>query len=142
MGRKALADNVKQLQGTLQKCRQNPETLSPRAVGVWNKVVPMLEKYGVLSEFDQMAVQNLCETYAEWLTLNEYITYELKGKSSFEVYTREGAITYRPYPEISQRAEVSKRLQSLLSDFGLTPAARSKVNTITKDKKEDPWKDL
>lgn len=155
MGRKALADNIKLMQGTLQKCRQNenapkvtpdlpemPETLSERAVSVWGKIAPMLNQYGVVSSFDQIAIENLCETYAEWLHLNDYINNDLDNKTSYETVSDKGGLSHRAYPEIAQRATVSRRLQSLLSDFGLTPAARSKVNTITKDKKEDPWKDL
>ena len=44
------------------------------------------------------------------------------------------------HPAVGQRNEAMRHLQSLLSEFGLTPASISKVSSINnKDSEDNPW---
>src|SRR6478609_3057473 len=72
------ADSAKKAQGTFtparsrppmripRGCPKAPESLSERAVWVWNGVVPDLKASGVLAKVDFMELAILCELYAEW----------------------------------------------------------------------------
>lgn len=154
-GRKTLAPHLKAVQGTNRPSRENkqapespkqipemPQGLTTRAKKYWGELVELLHEMGVITLADKSVLELLCETYAEWKSLNHTIKTSYKGKTSYLTITKDGSEMYRGYPEVSQRADAARRFQSLLSEFGLTPAARSKVTAIGKDKEKDPWADI
>jgi len=146
---------MKKLSGTLQKCRTNKNEPKPElgdtgpiteldddALNYRRYIVPILEKVGVMSELDPSHLDLLCATYSEWARLDRYIRKDLNNKSSYEHYTQAG-MSYKAYPEYKLRADAANRLQKLLSDFGMSPASRSKVSANTGSKKEEnPFKSL
>ena len=146
---------TKKLSGTLRKSRVNVSEPSPDMIDtgpmielddVAKKyrayVVPLLEKVGIMSELDPSEIDILCATYSEWVRLDKYIREELKNASSYEHYTQAG-MSYKAYPEYKLRADAANRLHKILTEFGMTPASRSKVNANKTDKKDDnPFKSL
>lgn len=154
-GRKTLAPHLKAVQGTNRPSRENkdapkaparapemPQGLTERAKKYWGDLVVLLDEMGVITLADQSVLELLCETYSEWKHLNHTIKTTYKGKTSYLTATKDGAEMYRAYPEVAQRSDASRRFQSLLSEFGLTPAARSKVKAIGQEKEADPWADI
>jgi len=152
-GRKAISKSLKIVQGTHRPTRDNkqaptvaseipemPKGLSTRAKNYWKDLTELLHSMGVITLADQAALEMLCETYSEWKSLCSDIRTVRKGKSTYTTVTEEGSEMIRPLPEFSQRADAARRFQSVLSEFGLTPAARNKVKAIgSKDSGSDPW---
>ena len=61
--------------------------------------------------------------------------------SSYKTTTKDGRTMWRSYPEVAQRNEAFRHGQSLLAEFGLSPASGAKVNVPTQTQ-DNPWASL
>jgi P27 family predicted phage terminase small subunit len=111
-----------------------PAFLSDRARAHWPDLARLLADLGVLSDGDMIALGLLCETLAEWIEAGKTIA---RHGATYECTTEAGAVMYRAHPAVAQRNDAARRVQSLLSEFGLTPAARAKVQGLP-DLRDDP----
>lgn len=98
-----------------------PDKLEGHGLDLWNIVVPPLYEAEILHEIDKTALYILCTTYADWRMLED----EAK-KSSVLIKNRTQDIIQNPYRRIAI-GQLS-RVLDLLNQFGMTPAARSKLN--------------
>lgn len=110
-----------------------PAHLTPAAQAAWQSLAALLEGMGVLTEADGHALESLCETYAEILSLRAVLAK--RGTHTYESMTDAG-IMIRAYPEVAMLAAADRRFRAWLVEFGLTPAARSKVS-IHEDEPDD-----
>jgi P27 family predicted phage terminase small subunit len=152
-GRKPKAEHLKLLAGTNRKSRTNKNGPDPSKEG--------LQPPGWLPE----------DCHAWFSTIRDRISVFKLDSSSFteavamvalrirdieacsEIIAREGR-TYttlsttgqqvaKAHPAVNQRSEAMRHLQSLLSEFGLTPSSISKVGVVAGEEKEkDPWSKL
>ena len=147
MGRKPKPDHLKVLSGTAQKCRMNPDApaanvgtaeapawLSSRAAEIFDQITATLLGMGIASPDDQAALAMLASRLEEVELMTAAIedggrTYETIGQSGKMIRAR---------PEVGMRNEAMRHAQSLLAEFGLTPAARSKVSA-GKPAEENPF---
>ena len=122
-----------------------PDYLSPRALDAWGRIGPMLDRLGVLTTADEMALGELCEAFADMIEARaslaapidaDGVTVAEGGSPVYTARTREGFVV-RPRPEVTIIAEASKRLGALLGQFGMSPATRSKI-TLADAPKTDP----
>jgi len=109
-----------------------PAGISERGREAWGYVVGVLDRMGVLTEADAMAVELMCEARADWLSARDMIV-----EAGGEAYTTEAGLI-RAHPAVAMRNDAARRLQSLLAEFGMTPSSRSKVNAVDDDGKADP----
>lgn len=149
-GRKPTPSHLKLVRGTARADRgaknephperarpSAPETMSDRGREAWGYVVAVLDRMGVLTEADAMAVELLCEARADWLDARDEI--EAAGGPTYESINAEtGAKLIKSHPAVAMRNDAARRLQSLLAEFGMSPSSRSKVNAKDNDGKEDP----
>jgi P27 family predicted phage terminase small subunit len=97
-----------------------PEFLLPEAKREWNRIVPELQRLGLLTIVDRAALAQYCEWWGRWcqaeaiLKVNG-ITYE----------TGRGEI--KPRPEVQIAFKASNLCRAYMAEFGLTPAARTRV---------------
>ncbi|WKT59118.1 P27 family phage terminase small subunit [Microbulbifer thermotolerans] len=116
MGRKKTPANLKVLAGTTRKDRETPDApefdlleefpdpplhLNTDGVEMWNQLGPQLVNARVLQVVDLYALEQLCAT---WQMVRKKI------KAEMEVTAAE-----------------NNALKALFSEFGMTPASRSKV---------------
>lgn len=145
MGRPRKPTVVKKAQGTYQPCYGNPaeptpvceipeppEHLGDLALKLWPQYGAMLHSMGVLARCDRTALESLCETHAEIIGLRQEIAEH--GKTTYSVVTQSGDEMIRGLPQVSQLSDAERRLLALLTQFGLTPASRSKVSKIVERK--------
>lgn len=104
-----------------------PAFLSDRAAQHWPALARLLADMGVMADGDRLALALLTEALAEWIEAGETIA---QHGATYECTTEAGATMYRAHPAVAQRADAARRVQSLLSEFGLTPAARAKVTPL------------
>ena len=104
-----------------------PEHLDQLALAAWDFLVPMLERLGLLTEADGVALERYCFLYSQWrktvhaLNQMESLSYDKIGMS--------GNVTERKeVPEIKTALSLSKELTRLESLFGLNPSARSRIS--------------
>jgi P27 family predicted phage terminase small subunit len=111
-----------------------PETLSDTAKENWDRFCDLLECMGVLSLPDELALEQLVEAYADWRQAHEVIAAE---GTHYETTSSTGGTMIRAHPAVAMRSDAARRFQSLMSEFGLTPASRSRVSTTGDDGAQD-----
>jgi P27 family predicted phage terminase small subunit len=137
-GRKPTPTHLELVRGTARRDRINkaeakpakgvlapPPHLSARAKAAWKAVAPKLRRLGLLTELDDWALAAACEAYADLLTAREALR-AAGGGLTYESATPTGVIV-RSRPELRMISDADRRFRQWLSEFGLTPAARSRV---------------
>ena len=97
--------------------------LSAEARKHWPIFVKMFAALPVVAESDIAAVQQLVEAYAE--VREHRLTLEKEGRF-YKSATKEGEII-RAHPAIGALSDADKRLRMYLTQFGMTPSARSTI---------------
>ncbi len=151
-GRKAQPTRLKVLHGSKKAKRQakiepvgelgepeRPHWLGPVAVEVWSELAPMLDRMRVLSVSDRIGLEMLSAVYAEWRAAHDVIE---KGSATQTITTPAGDRKEIAHPAVAQRSDAFRRLHSLVSEFGLTPASRTKLRSTDKPEARDPLEEL
>jgi P27 family predicted phage terminase small subunit len=136
-GRIPMTSKVKAVRGNPGKRKPNRREPRPRA-GMpdmpadlkgaarqeWNRLTPVLEKMGVLTTADGAALAAYCKLHALALQADAAIRkYGIVIAKVDEV----GVSTLKKNPAVSIFNECNRLIRSFLQEFGLTPAARTKV---------------
>jgi len=147
-GRKKKPDHLKVLSGTNQPCRMNPdqpkardgvaqppEWLSERGAEIFARLSATLSGMGISSPDD---LDNLA-MLASRLEEVEICTAVIEDAGRvYETENASGGVMIRARPEVAMRSDAMRHSQSLLSEFGLSPAARAKVSAGKKEE-ENPF---
>ncbi|TFZ59328.1 phage terminase small subunit P27 family [Methylorubrum sp. Q1] len=149
-GRKRKPDALKQLAGTAQPCRMNPdaptasegeaeapEWLSERGAEIFDQLTAIIAGMGIASP-DDTAMLSMLASRLEEVEVCTAVIEDLGRVYTSE--TKSGTMV-RGRPEVAMRSEAMRHAQSLLSEFGLSPAARSKVSAVTPPE-SNPFNDL
>ncbi|MFD1507960.1 phage terminase small subunit P27 family [Lacimonas salitolerans] len=112
-----------------------PAFLSDQAAQHWPDLAGLLSDMGIAANSDRIALALLCEALAEWIEAGQTIA---KYGATYQAVTEAGAVMHRAHPAVAQRADSARRVQSLLAEFGMTPAARSKVSGLPDLPGDDP----
>jgi P27 family predicted phage terminase small subunit len=115
-----------------------PAFLSDRAAQHWPELARLLADMNVLADGDLTALALLCETLSEYLDARDTVQ---RDGATYSAVTEAGAVMHRAHPAVAQRADAARRVQSLLSEFGLTPSARAKVHGLPDLPGEDAAKE-
>ena len=97
-----------------------PSWLLPEAKKEWRRLSKQLEAIGVLTEVDQAAFASYCQAYARWKEAEEFMTQHgtiVKTKSGY----------WQQVPQVSIAQTYLKIMNKIAEQFGLTPAARSRI---------------
>ncbi len=137
-GRPRVPDALKRLRGTLQPCRMNPNApqpeleipdcpkhLSDDARAEWDEIAPQLHKLGLLSLIDKSALASYCDSYGRWVQACRRINRD--GLIVTEIGST-GQETKKANPAIKIAQTEKVLMRQLLIEFGMTPAARSRVD--------------
>ncbi len=132
-GRKPKPTQMKVVQGTFRKDRANhaepkpkkqlppcPDFLEGRARKEYFRIGRKLERMGVLTEVDDLALIGLCQSWAEYLEATEQAS-----KTGMLVKSPSGYPILNPYVTLANQA--LKRVRSFLTEFGMTPSSRSRI---------------
>lgn len=132
-GRRPLNINEPKPEKKALKC---PVWLEPEAKKEWRRMSKTLEAIGVLTEVDNAAFEGYCQAYARWKEAEEFLT---KHGTIFK--TPSGYI--QQVPQVSIAQTYLKIMKDFCSEFGLTPAARSRIAvSTTVGNSEDPMEDI
>lgn len=156
-GRKRIPDETKKVIGTIRPDRMNPNAPTPdpdpprapewlprRAVEIFAALATRLDLQLLASkshtEMLALAAMRLheVEKFTEVLEREGY-TYatkstttqrEAKGSKGKQVTKKETKTMMRARPEVALRSEAARHAQSLLAEFGLSPATVGKVSRL------------
>lgn len=95
----------------------------------WKNLAPTLIAMGVLTDVDLDAFAAMCQNYAYYVEVDRKITK--MGKEAEGVYLLQQAESgyLSPHPLLSLRTKYYETWRKSLSDFGLTPATRSRITS-------------
>lgn len=132
-GRRPLNDKEPQPEKRAPKC---PPWLEPEAKKEWKRIAKILESMGILTQVDMTAFAGYCQAYARWKEAEEFLS---KHGTIFK--TPSGYIQQVPHVSIAQT--YLKVMKDFCSEFGLTPAARSRIKVdVEEQAKDDPMAEL
>lgn len=147
MGRRGPAakpTKLKLLQGTHRPDRAPanepaPETQAPscpswlhaEAKREWRRLLPELETLGLVAVVDRAALAAYCQAYATWWRMER----DLDEHGETQINSRSGLESARP--QVGMRDRALAQMKAFLVEFGLTPAARSRVSVPEKPKPKD-----
>lgn len=133
-GRKPKANSLKILEGA-QPCRVNrsepkpprrrppvPTDLSDEALAEWHRITDHLDALGVLTESDGYALSIYCDAFARKIEARAEL-----AERGLVVESLMGAVKANPAFAIIKACDAI--MIRVLSEFGLTPVARSRVSS-------------
>ena len=146
MPRPRVPTKLKIIKGTDQPCRVNanepqpeveipdmPQWLNPHAQAEWARVSDALFKQGLVSVFDMAVLAAYCQAYGRWQEAEEM----LKKSGSLIIKTDKGNVIQNPLLGIANTALREMRRSAV--EFGMSPAARSRVSVNPDNVKENKW---
>lgn len=151
-GRRPLPTAAKVLKGTFRKDRANPKEPKPptgrmcepdwlkgQGLWMWRQLAQLLgpKEMKVLSVADRHALMLLCDAYREYREARR--TVEKEGQV-IDVENKYGTVK-AVHPAVKIASDAWRRVRLMLVEFGLTPAARAKVNSEEKAE-QDPLEEL
>jgi P27 family predicted phage terminase small subunit len=147
-GRPPKPAELKRLEGTARKCRENarapagaplealpmPPGLTEREQAAWAELAAVVAPMRVVTPSDVPAFRQMVTTRAMCAEARDDIRNE---GQTYTVVTESGAVK-RKNPSVEVLATFTKLHDVQLAQFGLTPAARQRVSAIKPDAKGDP----
>lgn len=106
-----------------------PPGLSKLAQKEWKSIVPLLEPLGMLSLIDGKALAAYCHAYARWAQAEEEVERLglIINETIFNKDGEEVGYKYKRNPAVTISNDALKLMKSFLIEFGMTPAARSRL---------------
>ena len=139
-GRPAKPTRIKELQGNPGKRAANkreprpasgrpprPKHLEGEARREWNRISKQLLELGLLAKVDRAALAAYCQAWADWVRAHEEL-----AKGTMITFTDKGYPVLNPWWSVATTA--SKQIKSYLVEFGLSPAARSRLQVGDDDR--------
>lgn len=113
-----------------------PAHMSDAGKVAWGRLSVLLDRMGVLTEADSAALERLCDCYSDILICRQSL---IADGWTYKTMTAQGDTLIKANPAATQLRAADAQFKSYLVEFGLTPAARSKVHTTPGEEiKEDP----
>ena len=109
-----------------------PSCLTGYALEEWQRVAPSLELMGVLTFLDAQMLGAYCVAYGHWRATAEKLDRLL---AAGELLEEQGDL-------VKLLRSMMQDMLRLASEFGLTPASRSRIAVEQPTVAQDPFKDL
>jgi P27 family predicted phage terminase small subunit len=154
-GRRPLPSAMKKLRGNAGKRKLNdsepvapsgvpemPQGLGKVAAKEWRSIVPELVQLGVLTKVDAKALAAYCHAFARWFQAERLVEKYgvIVEEPILHMGEESGFVRIKKNPACNVSEIAMKTMKSFLVEFGMTPAARSRIR-IEKPKEADPFED-
>ena len=111
-----------------------PVWLDADSKAAWDALVPQLDGMGVLTKVDQNALGRYCRFWARWRKAEQFIDqhgdmYPLKDDQG-------RTKCFQQWPQVAIAAKLAQQLTRLEQEFGLTPAARTRIHVAQQEGRE------
>ena len=98
-----------------------PAHLTTAARTEWKRIVPELERLGLLTKLDRAALSLYCVAYGRWAEAEKQAAV-----LGMVVKTKAGSLIQNPYLGIANRA--ASQMHAILVEFGLSPSSRTRLS--------------
>ena len=99
-----------------------PAYLEGPALVEWKRILPMLKQMKILSRIDGTNLAIYCTTYARWLEARDAL-------KRFGLVTPTAGGSVKPSPYLAIEREAVAVMTRILSEFGGSPSARSRIKS-------------
>ena len=131
-GKRALNEHEPKPRSRLPRA---PQHLSDEGKKEWRRAGSFLLQLGLVSDLDRAAFAAYCQAWGRWVEAEEALrNYGVMLKSP------NGFPTQSPYLAVANRA--MEQMRSLLSEFGMSPASRTRVAGLPAAAEEDEFEAL
>lgn len=139
-GKRALNKNEPQPRRPAE-CPAPPDHIEGEARAEWLRRAPELWRLGVLTDVDLPVFETMCSAYGRWRQAEATLRRMGQNDALTEglmIRTKAGNAVYNPVLAASNRA--LEQFKSLAVEFGMTPAARSRIvaGTPPAEQGDDP----
>ncbi len=108
-----------------------PQWFNVLQIEGWETMVRALEPMGVLTVSDGPALAALAHAWAEWREAEATVCVEgAYYQSPIDMY---GGFKIQKHPAVGVAANAWRRVASMLAEFGLTPAARARLQVTPQE---------
>lgn len=112
-----------------------PKFLSSSAKYEWKRICEVMKDQNVITKADRAALASYCTSYARWKEAEALIDAE-----GMVLVTDKGYSYQHPAVSIAQKERMLMR--QFLTELGLTPSSRARLNVQSDAKEEDPFEEL
>jgi P27 family predicted phage terminase small subunit len=109
-----------------------PDGLTVEGLKAWERIAPQLLEAGVLKSADVDALRQLCDSLGTYEEAHRTI-----AKTGYFTKAANGLVMLSP--AVYLRNQAAKDSQKLLIEFGMTPAARTRIGATKQKKRGDDW---
>ena len=135
-GKRPLPENEPKPKPIAPEC---PTWLHEDAKKEWDRVAPELERLGLLTVVDMVALAGYCESWAQWKDAIEFIH---KHGTVYSIKDDEGKVKYlQQVPQVSIANKAQQQIRAWCAEFGLTPSSRGRMN-LPGQKDENAFEDF
>jgi len=139
MGRLKKPIELKKQEGTFRKDRDGqkldlpsslpvlPDYISEDAQNYYLGIASKLHKLNLINDVDQTALVLLAEAYDDYRKAKQYID---EHGDIYSVTNLAGELLWKKHPKSQIMTDSWSRVRKMLSEFGLTPSARAKLNAV------------
>lgn len=107
-----------------------PRHLNHEAKREWRRVAKVLIDAGLYSDVDRAALTMYCQAWGRWVEAENAIT-----RSGGPILTSDkGGLYQNPWLSVANKAQ--DQLRKMIAEFGLSPAQRSRVAALDKEKEQ------
>jgi P27 family predicted phage terminase small subunit len=145
-GRKPIPNELHALRGNPSRLRLDgrgvkakpdlptcPKHLDREAKAEWRRIAKELHVLGLLAQVDRAALAAYCTAWSRWVEAEGKVQQfgtVMKAKDSNNLFTS-------PYLWVANKA--MEQMKSFLTEFGMTPAARTRVQAVKQDDEADEF---
>ncbi len=114
---------------------QCPSWLSGEAKSKWRKIVPELDRLGLLTVIDGDCLAAYCEAWAEFRSATETLAAD-----GYTVATGNGGV--KAHPAVARQRSAWKAMREFASLYGLDPSSRTRLTVQAEIDQFDPLEEL
>lgn len=114
----------------LSRAPRMPTWLSKRAKAEWRRIVPELSQLGLLTRIDLAALTAYCQSYSELEESTRVLDTEGRV-CRWPILDKQGVQIgekLKSHPAVQQQRDAARLVKQFISEFGLTPASRTRVH--------------
>ena len=108
-----------------------PDWLTPEAREEWDRIVPELERLKLLTQIDSAMLIGYCTQWGVYVKASRQLA---RQGLTFKSKNKQGASYQGIRPQFSIAQRALEQCRMLAAEFGLTPAARTKLKVEASEK--------
>jgi P27 family predicted phage terminase small subunit len=112
-----------------------PAHLSPTAKAEWKRLIADLVRLGMMSALDRAVLAAYCQTYGRWVEAERRL-----AETPALIKLPSGYVQQNPWLAVANKQ--LELMHRLMTEMGLTPVSRSRVNVKPATSYPKPWEPL